>query len=112
MKVFPGMDAFVKGVKLELAKSKRREIFVLIHGYNTKFSDGIERTAQLAVDLEIDGAPVFYSWPSAGSVFSYKADRAQINDKAVCDLETFLLALSQETGRREDQRGHAPFHGQ
>ncbi|MEZ5998598.1 MAG: alpha/beta hydrolase [Hyphomonas sp.] len=98
MKTFPGMDAFVKDVKLELAKSKRREIFVLIHGYNTKFSDGIERTAQLAVDLEIDGAPVFYSWPSAGSLFSYKADRAQITDKAICDLETFLLALSQETG--------------
>ncbi|MEZ5955399.1 MAG: alpha/beta hydrolase [Hyphomonas sp.] len=97
MKVFPGMDTFVNEVKLELAKSKRREIFVFIHGYNTKFSDGIERTAQLSTDLEIDGAAVFYSWPSAGSLFSYRADRSQINDEAAADLENFLLVLSEKT---------------
>ena len=78
MKIHPDMEAFVRELKLELAKSQRREIFVLIHGYNTKFDSGIERTAQLSTDLEIDGAAVFYSWPSAGSLFGYKADRSQI----------------------------------
>jgi len=98
MKIHPGMDAFVREVKLELAKSSHREIFVLIHGYNTAFDAGIERTAQLSVDLEIDGAAVFYSWPSAGSLFSYKSDRAQITDAAVKDLEDFLLVLADRTG--------------
>lgn len=98
MKIHPSLDAFVREVKLELAKSSHREIFVLIHGYNTAFDAGIERTAQLSVDLEIDGAAVFYSWPSAGSLFSYKADRAQITDAAVKDLEDFLLVLADRTG--------------
>ena len=98
MKIHPDIAAFVREVKLELAKSQRREIFVLIHGYNTKFDSGIERTAQLAVDLEIDGAAVFYSWPSAGSLFGYKADRSQITDPAVKDLEDFLLVLADRTG--------------
>lgn len=98
MKIHPDLEAFIREVKMELAKSKRREIFVLIHGYNTKFDAGIERTAQLAVDLEVDGAAVFYSWPSVGSLFSYKADRAQITDEAIQDLETFLLILAEKTG--------------
>ena len=98
MKIHPDMEAFVREVKLELAKSRHREIFVLIHGYNTAFDAGIERTAQLSVDLEIDGAAVFYSWPSAGSLFSYKADRSQITDDAVRDLEKFLLVLADRTG--------------
>ena len=97
MKIHPDMEAFVREVKMELGKSERREIFVLIHGYNTKFDSGIERTAQLSVDLEVDGAAVFYSWPSAGSLFSYKADRAQITDEAIADLETFLLILADRT---------------
>ncbi|MCA8902615.1 MAG: alpha/beta hydrolase [Hyphomonas sp.] len=98
MKVHANMTAFVNDVRRELAVSERREIFVLVHGYNTSFDAGIERTAQLAVDLEIDGAPVFYSWPSAGSLFSYGADRAQITDEAVADLEAFLTVLSEKTG--------------
>jgi esterase/lipase superfamily enzyme len=97
MKIHPDMEAFVREVKLELAKSQRREIFVFIHGYNTKFDAGIERTAQLSTDLEIDGAAVFYSWPSAGSLFGYKADRSQITPDAVKDLEDFLLVLADKT---------------
>ncbi len=98
MKIHPDTAAFVRELKLELAKSRHREIFVLIHGYNTAFDAGIERTAQLAVDLEVDGAAVFYSWPSAGSLFSYKSDRQQITDEAVKDLEDFLLILAEKTG--------------
>ena len=98
MKIHPDTEAFVREVKMELAKSQRREVFVLVHGYNTAFDAGIERTAQLSVDLEIDGAAVFYSWPSAGSLFSYKADRSQITDAAIADLETFLLILAEKTG--------------
>jgi pimeloyl-ACP methyl ester carboxylesterase len=98
MKIHPDVAAFVREVKLELAKSKRREIFLLVHGYNTTFDAGIERTAQLSVDLEIEGAAVFYAWPSAGSMFSYKADRSQITDQATQDLEDFLLILADQTG--------------
>lgn len=98
MEIHPDMEAFVRELKLELAKSQRREIFVLIHGYNTKFDAGIERTAQLSTDLEIDGAAVFYAWPSAGSLFGYKADRSQITPEAVKDLEDFLLILADRTG--------------
>jgi esterase/lipase superfamily enzyme len=92
------MAEFLANVRIALARSQRREIFIFIHGYNNDFPTAVERTAQLAVDLEIDGAPVLYSWPSAGSVFGYKADRRQITQATIDDLEHFLHVLTEQTG--------------
>ncbi|KCZ91879.1 alpha/beta hydrolase [Hyphomonas johnsonii] len=98
MTLDPDMQAFVNNVRLQLVQSDRREVFIFIHGYNNDFPTAVERTAQLAVDLEIDGAPVLYSWPSAGSVFGYKADRSQITQATIDDLEHFLHVLTEQTG--------------
>ena len=98
MKLDATMAEFLANVRIELARSQRREIFIFIHGYNNDFPTAVERTAQLAVDLEIDGAPVLYSWPSAGSVFGYKADRRQITQATIDDLEHFLHVLTEQTG--------------
>ena len=48
--------------------------FVFIHGYNVSFEKAARRTAQMAYDLGFDGAPIFYSWPSQGSLTGYSAD--------------------------------------
>lgn len=98
MKLDASLAEFLANVRIELARSQRREIFIFIHGYNNDCPSAVERTAQLAVDLEIDGAPVLYSWPSAGSVFGYKADRKQITQAAIDDLEHFLHVLTEQTG--------------
>ena len=98
MQVDASMAEFLANVRIALARSQRREIFIFIHGYNNDFPTAVERTAQLAVDLEIDGAPVLYSWPSAGSVFGYKADRKQITQQTIDDLEHFLHVLTEQTG--------------
>tara|TARA_R110002020_G_scaffold83397_1_gene206684 strand:- start:95865 stop:97652 length:1788 start_codon:yes stop_codon:yes gene_type:complete len=98
MQVDATMAEFLANVRISLARSQRREIFIFIHGYNNDFPTAVERTAQLAVDLEIDGAPVLYSWPSVGSVFGYKADRAQITQATIDDLEHFLHVLTEQTG--------------
>jgi len=38
------------------------------------FEDAVYRTAQIAYDLDFDGAPILYSWPSVGSLATYVAD--------------------------------------
>lgn len=48
--------------------------FLFIHGYNSPFANGLYRTAQLAVDLEIKGPVFHYSWPSAGDPVFYDYD--------------------------------------
>jgi esterase/lipase superfamily enzyme len=52
-----------------------REAVIFVHGFNTNFSEGLYRIAQLAHDLDLQGATVHYSWPSAGNPLGYVRDR-------------------------------------
>lgn len=65
---------FYEEVSGVVAKSARREAFVFVHGFNVGFEDAVYRTAQIAYDLNFDGAPILYSWPSVGSLATYTAD--------------------------------------
>jgi esterase/lipase superfamily enzyme len=51
-------------VRMSQAKSKKKEILVFVHGFNTSFEDAVRRTGQLAYDLGFDGAPIAFTWPS------------------------------------------------
>ncbi|MEM9123529.1 MAG: alpha/beta hydrolase [Pseudomonadota bacterium] len=76
----------------------RREAFVFIHGFSVSFPDAAKRTAQLAADLEIQGAPIFYSWPSRGNLLSYVADGQTLTDDATNQLKDFLLDIAEKSG--------------
>ena len=60
-------DDFYAEAKAHVGKSKRREAFVFVHGFNVKFDAAALKTAQMAHDLRFDGAAILYSWPSIGS---------------------------------------------
>jgi len=107
LSIYDGLDTFTAQLKAEVQRSRRKEAFIFIHGYNNTFPMAVERTAQLAIDLEIDGAPLMYSWPSAGSVFSYRADRQQIVPETIADLKTFLTLVANESGA---ERLHVVAH--
>jgi len=47
---------------------------LFIHGYNVTFEKGALRAAQLAFDLEFRGLPLYFSWPSRGTLLGYLAD--------------------------------------
>ncbi|MDP2619764.1 MAG: alpha/beta fold hydrolase [Hyphomicrobiales bacterium] len=54
------------------------EAFVFIHGYNVSFADAAKRTAQIAYDLNFEGAPILYSWPSRANLLFYLSDEAVV----------------------------------
>jgi hypothetical protein len=56
------------------------------------------RTAQLAVDLEIDGAAVLYSWPSRASLLSYVIDRNQKVAPYIEELKALIAGVAKQTG--------------
>jgi len=82
-------DGFFKALSKRVERSKGKEAFVFIHGYNVTFEDAARRVAQLSYDLSFDGAPILYSWPSQGGVSSYSADEATIEWTA-SHLQKFL----------------------
>lgn len=51
------------------------EAVIFVHGFNNTFAEGTYRIAQMAHDLELPGAVVHYSWPSAAEPLGYAYDR-------------------------------------
>lgn len=66
--------------------------FVFVHGFNIDFEEAALRTAQIAVDLDFDGAPIFFSWPSRSRILQYTHDESAVAWSAA-HLRRFLLNL-------------------
>lgn len=90
--------AFTGALGEAMDASERRELLLFIHGYNSDFRGASERAAQLAVDLEIDGVPALYSWPSRGTLLGYFADGREVTDENVRDLVDFIFLLMNGAG--------------
>jgi esterase/lipase superfamily enzyme len=93
-------DAFIERLKKRVLQSKRKQAFVFVHGYNVAFKDAVRRTAQIAYDLQFDGAPILYSWPSRGSLLGYVADSNNV-EWTVPDLTAFLEEVASQSGAKE-----------
>ncbi|WP_139247135.1 alpha/beta hydrolase [Hyphomicrobium sp. NDB2Meth4] len=86
--------------RLKTSSIFKDQALVFVHGYNTSFDNALYRTAQIAYDLDFDGAPFVYSWPSGGAVASYTYDResAQASEPY---LRQFLEMVAKETGAKK-----------
>jgi esterase/lipase superfamily enzyme len=74
-----------------------KQVFVFVHGFNVSFENALRRTAQIAYDLNFDGAPFLFSWPGGDGLLSYlhvNADSAKI---ATDHLMEFLEKIVAET---------------
>jgi esterase/lipase superfamily enzyme len=90
-------ESFFRDVSGLVASSPGKEAFVFVHGYNVSFEDAAIRTAQLAYDFGFKGAPIFYSWPSRGSLFGYADDEQSVQQTAG-NLKQFLEDVSATSG--------------
>jgi len=68
-------------------------ILVFVHGYNSSFSDGARRAAQLAFDLKFAGSTVLFSWPSQAATLEYTVDE-QSAEWSVPDMKDVLAGLA------------------
>ncbi|WP_298772401.1 alpha/beta fold hydrolase [uncultured Shewanella sp.] len=80
----------------EIGSSSTNNAFIFVHGYNVTFEDAARRTAQMSYDLGFDGAPIFYSWPSHGSIPKYTFDEANIQ-WAENNIKNFLADVLTQT---------------
>lgn len=82
-------DNFFVDLAERIKASGQSSAFLFIHGYNVSFEDASRRTAQIWYDLNFDGAPVFYSWPSQGKPAAYTVDEQSI-EWTQTNLKDFL----------------------
>ena len=94
-------EQMLAAVKARLAKSSsfKDHAFVFVHGFNTSFDNAIYRTAQITNDLNFDGAPFVYSWPSGGKVASYTYDRGSA-EQSEPQLAEFLQLVVEQSGAK------------
>ena len=90
-------DVFFSQVSAAVSSAPSKDAFVFIHGYNISFEDAAIRTAQLTYDFGFKGAPIFYSWPSKGSILGYLADEGAA-DETVANLKLFLEDVANRSG--------------
>jgi esterase/lipase superfamily enzyme len=97
-KVAPQSRAqFVSTLREQVKSATLKEVFVFVHGFNTSFEDASRRTAQLAYDLDFDGTPLMYSWPSQASTTAYTVDESVV-DISGRRMADFLETVMAESG--------------
>lgn len=89
-------SSFFKKISKKVTESDKKSAFIFVHGYNVTFEDAAKRTAQMSYDLGFSGAPVFYSWPSHGSMPKYPFDEENIQ-WAQTNIELFLTDFAQKS---------------
>jgi esterase/lipase superfamily enzyme len=99
-------DDFVRALRQQIKDSPSKDLFIFVHGFNNTFEDAARRAAQMAYDLDFDGTPILYSWPSQGFVAAYAADEAAvgISGRKMAD---FLETVVSQSGA---QRIHVLAH--
>ena len=73
-------QAFRRALSAQLRRlpPAERDVLIYVHGFNQTFADGVLRMAQLSSDLQLKGAAVHFSWPSAANPFAYAYDRDSV----------------------------------
>lgn len=89
-------DDFIRALRRQIKTSPSRDVFIFVHGFNNTFEDAARRAAQLAYDLDFDGTPLLYSWPSQGSATAYAVDEAAvgISGRKMAEFLANVVALS------------------
>ncbi len=87
--------------RLDSARVFPKQVFVFVHGFNVDFENSLCRAAQIAYDLNFDGAAFLFTWPSGNGdwyhPFSYFRTN-QENEKTAADhLAEFLEKIAAST---------------
>lgn len=83
-----------------------RDITVFVHGFYNTYAFTLFRAAQIKKDLDIPGAMINFSWPSAGKPFGYNYDTESMLF-ARDDLERLLLDLPRARAGKVLLVGHS-----
>jgi len=67
-------DKFADDINSQLAVSKKRHVYIYVHGYKVVYENPVLVSAELWHFLGYDGAFIAYAWPSTPSKFAYIKD--------------------------------------
>jgi esterase/lipase superfamily enzyme len=87
---------YAAAVNMQLAKSRRKDVYIYVHGYKVVFENPALVATELWHFLGYDGVFIAYAWPSTPSKWAYLKD-AETAGGFARNLRLFLEFLSEET---------------
>ena len=100
-------DEFLRSLRQAVATAPSQDVFIFVHGFNVTFEDAARRAAQLAYDLDFDGTPMLYSWPSQGSPTAYAVDEAAVGISGRRMAEFLETVIADSGARRVHVLAHS-----
>lgn len=67
-------DRFAEAINAQLAVSKKKHVYIYVHGYNVVYENPVLVSAELWHFLGYEGAFIAYAWPSTPSKFAFIKD--------------------------------------
>lgn len=87
---------FTREINAKLASSKRKDVYVYVHGYKVIFENPVLVSAELWHFLGYEGVFIAFAWPSTPSRWAYFSD-AETASLAAHNLRALLEYLAAET---------------
>lgn len=91
----PGKE-FAAKINEKLAKSKRKDIFIYVHGYKVVFENPLLVATELWHFLGYEGVFIAYSWPSTPKTLAYFSD-LETTSLSAYNLRILLEYLAMDT---------------
>lgn len=91
----PAKD-FAAFINAKLNSSRRKDIYIYVHGYKVVFENPLLVATELWHFLGYDGVFIAYAWPSTPSRWAYFAD-IETGELTAHNLRIFLKYLAEET---------------
>ena len=91
---------FAQQINAQLARSKRKDVYIYLHGYKVVYENPLLVGAELWHFLGYDGVFIAYAWPSTPSKFAYLKD-SDTSAGFARNFRLLLEFLSEETDVEE-----------
>lgn len=98
--VLDGDEEFANAVNAQLERSKRKHIYIYVHGYKVVFENPLLVATELWHFLGYDGVMIGYAWPSTPSKWAYLKDTDTSNGYAR-HFRKLLEYLGEQTDAEE-----------
>ena len=105
-----GDEEFAAAVNAQLERSKRKHVYIYVHGFKVVFENPMLVAAELWHFLGYDGVMVGYAWPSTPNKWAYIRDTDTSNGYAR-HLRKFLEFLSEKTIAEQEMADLLTFLG-
>ena len=93
-------NKFAEAINAQLAISKKKHVYIYVHGYKVVYENPVLVSAELWHFLGYDGAFIAYAWPSTPSKFAYIKD-SDTSAGYARNLRLLIELIAEKTDAKE-----------